>query len=421
MTEATELYDGSIRTAGHLGVRRRRGLESQVIAARAWASQVDWRRQVLSLAIISILYIYLTGFFVGTTVMRMGPGLGQGIPDSVLPIATSVSAMFVRWDAGYYLAIAEHGYTPAGDERAFFPLYPVTVRAVSDLSGLGLLWSGALVSVLAFAASGFVLYLWMKCDYSHGQALLATTLLFFSPMAFFFVAFYGEPLLLLTSTSALLLVRRGRFVGGGIAIALAGATRPTAFLLAVPYVVEFWQQRDFSRRRCLEFVLGGLLAPAGTVAYSLFLVLQTGQLPLAGGGTWKTYYTWPWLVFYDGLQAALVGTGISQDWFSRALVWHDLLYACLALALSVWALPRLRLSTALFLLLGTLFLCSVHGPDGYAFWSISRRVAALVPVYMAAALLLSGQARHWRTLTVGASTLFLGVLSAWFVTGRWIA
>jgi hypothetical protein len=421
MTEATELYDGRVRTSEYRGGGRRRGLESQVIAARGWVSQVDWRRQVLGLAIVSILYIYLTGFFIGTTVMRMGPGLGEGVPDSVLPIASSVSAMFVRWDAGYYLSIAERGYTAGGDERAFFPLYPVTVRIVSDIFGLGILWSGALVSGLAFIASGFVLYLWMKCDYSHGQALLATTLLFFSPMAFFFVAFYGEPLLLLTSTSALLFMRRGRFVESGIAIALAGAARPTAFLLAVPYAVEFWQQRDFSRRRCIEFVLGGMLAPAGTVAYSLFLFLQTGQLPLAGGGTWKTYYTWPWLVFYDGLQAALVGTEINQDWFSRALVWHDLLYACLALALSVWALSRLRLSTALLLLLGTLFLCSVHGPEGYAFWSISRRVAALVPVYMAAALLLSEQARHWRALSVGASTVFLGILSAWFVSGRWIA
>src|SRR5215207_4766330 len=108
MTEATELYDARARATGRIGDRPRSGLASRVTAARGLASQIDWRRQVLGLAIISILYIYLTGFFVGATVLTLHPTLLHGVPESVAPIATSVSALFVRWDAGYYLSIAEH-------------------------------------------------------------------------------------------------------------------------------------------------------------------------------------------------------------------------------------------------------------------------------------------------------------------------
>src|SRR5262249_10726213 len=111
----------------------------------------------------------------------------------------------------------------------------------------------------------------------------------------------------------------------------------------------------------------------------------------------------------------------SQDWFSRALAWHDLAYALLALGLSVWALGRLRPSAALFLLVGVLFLASVHGPGGYAFWGIARRVAALVPVYLAAAVLLGRLPRRWRFALLGLPALRLGLLPAWFVSGRWVA
>src|SRR5207237_10884762 len=107
--------------------------------------------------------------------------------------------------------------------------------------------------------------------------------------------------------------------------------------------------------------------------------------------------------------------------FSRALSCHDLRYAVLALTLSAWALRRLRLSTSLFLVLGTLFLCSVHGPEGYAFWSISRRLAVSIPVYVAIAIFLSTRPPQWRIFVLSFSVLLLGAFSAWFASGRWIA
>jgi len=386
-----------------------------------------WWQQALLIAIAAIVYIYTVGFVFGARVLPSLIGWSNGIPRLTDAAPGDVPALFARWDSGYYLHIAENGYSPNGDERAFFPLYPIVVHAVSAVWGIPLLWSGALVSVLSFISAGLLLYQWVRTDYTHAQALLATLLMYFSPMAFFFVAFYGEPLLLLTGVASLYFARRGQFLMSGIAIALAGASRPTAFLLGLPYVIEFWQQRNFTRRQWLQFALGAAIAPLGTLAYLAFLTQQIHASSLLAASVavewdeWKRYTAWPWQVLFDGLNAAIFGAGITGDWFSRLLAWHDLSYAVFALVIGIRNFTRLRLSAAMFLLAGMLFFYTMHGPYGYAFWSIPRYITALFPIYLALALDLGRLPVQYLWLAIGASTLLLGMLASWFVSGRWVA
>ena len=50
-----------------------------------------------------------------------------------------LAAPVARWDAAWYLVIAHYGYRPdlasfgAASRAAFFPLYPLGVRAISKL------------------------------------------------------------------------------------------------------------------------------------------------------------------------------------------------------------------------------------------------------------------------------------------------
>jgi hypothetical protein len=338
-----------------------------------------------------------------------------------------LQALFVRWDAGYYLHIVKEGYSADGDERAFFPLYPGVVYVVHKTLRLPVLWSGFIVSGLAFVVAGLFMYQWIRIDYTHEQTLLTTVLMYVFPMAFFFVAFHGEPLLLLTSIASMYYARRGNFVASGIAIALAGATRPPAFLLSIPYLIEAWQQRRSAGFKWSRVIAGACIAPIGWLAYWLFLVqTNEGASLLNAYGSieedkWQVYWAWPWEVLLDGLRAAVLGLNITSDWFSRILVWQDLLYALLSLILSIWSLSHIRLSTAVFMLASTLFFWTVHGPYGYAFWSTPRRVATLFPVYLTLALLLERLPVRYRWLIIGTSTMMLGLLSAWFTTGRWVA
>src|SRR6185503_18303346 len=105
------------------------------------------------------------------------------------------------------------------------------------------------------------------------------------------------------------------FIASGIAIALAGASRPTAFLLAIPYLIEFWQQANFTRSAWLRFGLGALIAPTGMLAYLIFLEQQSDSGNFlktytgVHGDKWQVYHTWPWQVLWDGLKAALFGIG----------------------------------------------------------------------------------------------------------------
>lgn len=382
----------------------------------------SWWIQVLVIAIAAISYIEIAGF-VGISVLPSWIGWSDGI-EPVTEAPEHFPAWFVRYDSGYYLQIAEHGYRPDGPERAFFPLYPVITRFASAVFGISILWSGLFVSILSFVASGLLLYRWARIDYDHRQALLATVVMYIFPMSFFFIAFYAESLLLLMSIASVYLARRGRFVASGCAIALAGFARPTAFLLAIPYILEFVQQRDFTLPRWIRFGAGALIAPAGMLGYLAYIGYQSGEINLLQvyqditRPVWKGHSAWPWENVISGFHSAIFGVAVAPDWFSRTLVWHDLLFVLVSFAVSIWALPRLRWSAAAFLLIGILYFAIGHGPYGYAFWSDPRRVAALFPLYMALALLVGHLPTHYRWIPLGVSVFLLGLLAAWFASGH---
>ncbi|KAJ3183848.1 hypothetical protein HDU87_005964 [Geranomyces variabilis] len=74
----------------------------------------------------------------------------------------SLLAPFVRWDAVYFLAIADRGYVHE-QEFAFFPGLPLLMRAVAAwIPGLqrdqALMLAGVIISNLSFVAAAVVLY-----------------------------------------------------------------------------------------------------------------------------------------------------------------------------------------------------------------------------------------------------------------------
>jgi len=359
----------------------------------------------------SIIYIILCGWF-GANVLTGIIGWSEG---ARIENPSSISHLFVRYDSGYYLSIAEHGYKGDGQERAFFPLYPVIARQISESIGMSTPEAGLLISLVCFLLSGLLVYKWVGLDHDQYTAELAVLAMYTFPMAFFFVAFYAEPLLLLATAATLYFARKGQFIIAGLMIAIAGITRGTAIILSIPYFIEFIIQRDYSRTRIAQFCIGAILAPIG------FIIVVLELRGLQPDDAWLTYFTWPWNVFYDGILAAIAGRGISADWFSRALVWHDLGYAVAGLVLSIWSWRKIRSSATLFLLFGVIFLASSHGPYGYAFWSFPRRLAVLVPLYLSIALILNRWPVIYRVAYFLLSTVLLGLLSAWFASGRWVA
>src|SRR5262245_52082796 len=58
-----------------------------------------------------------------------------------------------RWDASWYLPIADSGYLPDSHRTAFFPLYPMLVRGVKTVFPMTTFHAAIFVSVLACLAA----------------------------------------------------------------------------------------------------------------------------------------------------------------------------------------------------------------------------------------------------------------------------
>src|SRR3954471_5185604 len=176
-----------------------------------------------------------------------------------------------RWDSSWYLGIADSGYAQDG-RTAFFPLYPLLVRAGGGRAGSPVV-AGVRVSGASLVAGLAALHSLTKLELGESAARWTVLALALSPMSFFFTAVYSESLFLALSTGALLAARRERWWWAGVLGALAAATRSAGIVLLVPLVVLAWSARPRER-------LWLALVPAGLGAYMLGL-MASGHDPMS--------------------------------------------------------------------------------------------------------------------------------------------
>ncbi|XP_028936686.2 GPI mannosyltransferase 2 [Ornithorhynchus anatinus] len=145
-----------------------------------------------------------------------------------------------RWDAEYFLFVAEHGYL-LEPSLAFFPGFPLALRAgaelalwpLSPLLGLRsrLLLAGVLLNALASALAAGALYqLGCRVLARRRPAFLAALLFSLSPASVFLAAAYSESLFALATFSAMERLESGRARAAGLLFALAAAVRSNGLL-----------------------------------------------------------------------------------------------------------------------------------------------------------------------------------------------
>jgi hypothetical protein len=220
-----------------------------------------------------------------------------GVGDALLsPLA--------RWDSVWYLSIAHDGYGSAN--AAFFPLYPLLVRVVAGFSASpgALLISAYAVSLAAFAGALALLHRLAELELGRGMGRPAVLLLALFPLSFFFGAPYSESLFLLLSVGAFYAARTGRWAWAGGLAAGASATRSAGIVLLVPLLIMYLRgpRRDRS-------ALWLALAPAGLVAYTVYLALAEGDgfAYLHLQEVWFRHFAGPFVGAWDGAVAAFDG------------------------------------------------------------------------------------------------------------------
>src|SRR5215217_5831913 len=233
----------------------------------AWRVFWTTRLAVLLVAVFAALsFGPATGGLAAENAARFDtPHLTQALADPLL-------APLARWDAVWYLRVAETGYGESEARAAFFPLYPLLVRALATpfgASSAALLLAAYAVALSAFLGALVLLHRLVTLELGRPLARPALLLLGVFPAAFYFGAPYAESLFLLLSVGAFYAARTERWAWAGACGAAASATRSAGLLLLVPLAMLWWSSRG-RRPRDAAWLL---LAPLGLLAYAAWLGL----------------------------------------------------------------------------------------------------------------------------------------------------
>jgi hypothetical protein len=199
---------------------------------------------------------------------------------------------WVNWDSGYYRGIALFGYhyTPGHQGPvAFFPLYPLLMRAGSWLVG-NVTGPGVLVTLGSGVGASVLLSRWFRARLAADAAWTALMAFLVFPYSFFlFGPVYADALFLLAVIGSFTALEHDRPLLAGLIGALATAARPLGAVLVVGLVIRTLERRGAlgqsgpvgSRIGRLRIGDGGaLVAVVGVGAYAAYLWERFGD-PLA--------------------------------------------------------------------------------------------------------------------------------------------
>ncbi len=110
--------------------------------AREVETKIAWRPELRSAArYAGIVFLSMRGALTLLALLAVAllpPEDGRAVD----PGWQNLLDAWQRWDADWFLRIAGEGYDPGNGSAAFFPLYPLLVRAVAAPFGDGYLGSG---------------------------------------------------------------------------------------------------------------------------------------------------------------------------------------------------------------------------------------------------------------------------------------
>jgi len=329
----------------------------------------------------------------------------QPLPD---PGWQNAFTSFERFDALWFLRIASSGYRTGDGSAAFFPLYPLAIRAVSWVMGGHPFGAALLVSNAAIACGLCVVYALTASERSIATARRTVLLVGLFPTSFFFFAPYSESLFLLLAATTYWAARSRRWAAAGAAGALAALTRNVGIVLAPALVVEAFHQRREGRGSVLPGLVAAVAVGLGTLAYLAYWWAKVGDwlAPIDQQANWQRTFSSPWATVVDGTRDAFryLGNANGGYWLI------DWLIVVPVVGASVFALLRYRPSYSVFLWGGLLIPLSFVFADR-PLMSMPRFVLPLFPAFWALAELTE----RWRipekaVVAVGAAGLALLVV-----------
>jgi mannosyltransferase PIG-V len=246
-----------------------------------------------------------------------------------------------RQDAVWYLRLADEGWSTDDASAAFFPLYPLTVRAVAWILPGDDLLAAILVSNMAFLGALLALFALTAEAFGERIARRAIVVAAIFPTSFFFLAPYTESLFLMLSILAFREARRDRWGRVAVFGALAALTRSVGILLVPALLIEAIRGRAGGGRAFAARVAGAAAITLGPLGWFAWWGVIHGNwmAPLDAQRYWGRELQPPWVSF---------GRAVEFAWRFQSYWLLDLLIVGIAIAGLALALPALRASEAVY-------------------------------------------------------------------------
>jgi hypothetical protein len=187
------------------------------------------------------------------------------------------------WDASWYLLIAGHGYFPPpaqfpmahGAATAFFPVWPLLLRGVSELTGLTPIVVGVGLAFVVGAAASVAIWFLVRHLCDEAVADRSVVLWAFFPGAVVLSMVYSEALAILLCAVCLLALLKRQWLVAGLAAGVATGVHPEAIVLVLCCL---WAAGVAVRRDGDWWALmAPVLSLAGVLGYFCYLWNTTGD------------------------------------------------------------------------------------------------------------------------------------------------
>jgi len=375
-------------------------VEAPERAETLWAKAGGWNGALTAVGILAATRI-------GQVAMLLW--LGAASQDDV-----SLRARLLVWDAGWFLRVAINGY-PQGytyggqgqleaNELAFFPLYPMLIRA-GDALGMDAGTAAIGVSWLASIGAAIALHLLGTSLYSKRAGWALVAICCSAPLSVVLSMAYSESLFLALVAGMLVAAHRKVWWAAGLLGLGAALTRPTgaaaAVALAVAAALAVREARSKGIGGTWKPVVAALVALAGVPAYLGWVGLRVGD-PEA----WFRIQAAGWGTSFDYGESTVkflnttLSTGDGWVPMSVALI---LLVALAAAGVALYGRPWLPVTVY-----GLIAMVLVYGQAG--FYHSKPRLLLPVLLTLLPGVLAAARARTW-----------VAVLSitAWAAFGLW--
>jgi hypothetical protein len=334
---------------------------------------------------------------------------GRPVPTSALSPMVDV---LTSWDGAWYLSIVRQGYPRhvqahvtynVPDARAaFFPTYPMLVRAVDKVLPGGDTPAALFTNFVLGAIAVLLLGILARHLYGEQVAAKAMVLGAMFPGSFVLSFAYSEALMLVFAMACLWFLISERWVVAGLMAALGTATRPNGLALVLACAVA--ALIAIRQRRAWGSLAAPILAPLGFVAFQLWLGHHTGE-----AGVWFRVQTEAW---GEGASYGLTAIRKTFEAFSRPLtsptnvVTAVSVLAMLLMIYFAWRkrlpLPMVAYSAGILALM--LLPSTVTARPRFLYTAF--------PMFISAAAFLHSERRDWWPYVIGACSAGLVALTA---------